>query len=97
MNSQIDTEALITDLKAMVRDSEQLLQSVAGASGEKAEALRERLAQAVTAAQESCKIIESTARQKLAAADETIRDHPYQSIGVALAAGVVLGVLLARK
>lgn len=97
MNSRIDTEALITDLKAVVRDSEQLLQSVSGAGGEKAEALRERLTQTAKSAQESCKILESTAREKLAAADETIRDHPYQSIGAALAAGVVLGVLLARK
>jgi ElaB/YqjD/DUF883 family membrane-anchored ribosome-binding protein len=26
-----------------------------------------------------------------------IRDHPYQSIGVALAVGVVIGALVARK
>jgi len=30
-------------------------------------------------------------------ADKTIRDHPYQSIGIAVGVGLLIGVLVARK
>ena len=30
-------------------------------------------------------------------ADVVIRDHPYQSIGIAFGVGVLIGVLVARK
>ena len=31
------------------------------------------------------------------AADKTIRDHPYESIGVAFGLGLLIGVLVTRK
>jgi ElaB/YqjD/DUF883 family membrane-anchored ribosome-binding protein len=31
------------------------------------------------------------------AADEVVREHPYQAVGIALGVGLLIGVLLARS
>lgn len=97
MNTRFNTDVLVEDLKTVVRDSEQLLAAVSNATGEKAEALRERLSESLEKARETCCKLEQKAKEGAMAADVVIRDHPYQSIGVALAAGLVIGALLARR
>jgi ElaB/YqjD/DUF883 family membrane-anchored ribosome-binding protein len=97
MSSRFNTDTLVSDLKSVVRDSEQLLQAVAGATGEKADELRERLADTIESARETCRNLEGKTKDTLKAADTVVRDHPYQSLGVALALGVILGVVVARK
>jgi ElaB/YqjD/DUF883 family membrane-anchored ribosome-binding protein len=97
MNNRINTDALVSDLKGVVRDSEQLLAAVAETSGEKAAALRTRLSETLETARETCHKLEAKTQQSLEAADHVIRGHPYQSIGIALALGVVIGAVVARK
>ncbi len=97
MSTRINTDPLVADLKAVVRDSEQLLAAVADVSGEKAETLRRRLAESLETARETCRKLEGKTKESLQAADVVIRDHPYQSIGIALALGVVVGAVIARK
>jgi ElaB/YqjD/DUF883 family membrane-anchored ribosome-binding protein len=97
MNARFNTEALVTDLKNVVRDSEELLAAVSDATGERAEELREKLNEKLAHARVACRKLEGRTRESLEEADKVIRDHPYQSIGVALAVGVVIGALVARK
>jgi ElaB/YqjD/DUF883 family membrane-anchored ribosome-binding protein len=97
MNARVNTEALVTDLKNVVRDSEELLAAVSDATSEKAEELRERLSEKLEAARVACRKLEGRTKESLEAADTVIREHPYQSMGVALALGVVIGVVAARK
>ena len=97
MSNRLNTEPLVSDLKSVVRDSEQLLESIADATGEKAVELRRRLTENIQAAREACCRLEGKAKEGIKGADLTIREHPYQSIAVALAAGVVIGALVARK
>jgi ElaB/YqjD/DUF883 family membrane-anchored ribosome-binding protein len=40
---------------------------------------------------------EQKAVESAKAADRVVRDHPYQTIGVAFGLGVLLGVLLRRR
>ena len=40
---------------------------------------------------------EEKAVERAKAADKVIRDHPYQTIGIAFGLGVLLGVLARRK
>jgi len=97
MTARFNTEALVTDLKNVVRDSEELLAAVSDATGEKAEALREKLGEKLEAARVACRKLEDKTKEGIDSADRLIRDHPYQSIGVALAVGVVIGAVVARK
>jgi ElaB/YqjD/DUF883 family membrane-anchored ribosome-binding protein len=94
MNSRSEVCDLASDLKKVITDSEQAL---AAAAGEKVEALKAELTGLVENAREVCGKLEKQTKQCVAAADNTIRDHPYQSIGVAAAVGLIIGVLIARK
>ena len=95
--SEVNTERLVTDLKRVVRDSEELLQATAGAVGDRAHQVRERLSDALESAKRTCRKLEEKAIEGAKATDKVIRDHPYQSIGVALGVGLLIGVLATRK
>ena len=91
------TDKLVTDLKRVVRDSEELLKDSAGAVGEKAHEMRERLAKTLEAAKATCRRLEEKAIEGAKATDKVIREHPYHSIGVAFGIGLLIGVLVTRK
>ncbi len=88
---------LAQDLKSVVRDAEDLMQATAGDLGEKAKAARSRLVLALDRAKASCRDMEDKAIAAAKSADKVIRAHPYESMGVAFAAGLLIGVLVARK
>jgi ElaB/YqjD/DUF883 family membrane-anchored ribosome-binding protein len=91
------TEKLLEDLKAVVRDGEELLRAGAHELGERGVAARERLAAALEAAKETRQRLEKRAREGIKATDKIVREHPYQSIGIAFGAGLLIGVLINRK
>jgi ElaB/YqjD/DUF883 family membrane-anchored ribosome-binding protein len=91
------SEKLVTDLKRVVRDSEELLQDSAEAVGEKAHELRDRMTRVLELAKVAGRRLELKVKQGTNAADSVIRDHPYQSLGIAFGVGVLIGVLVARK
>jgi ElaB/YqjD/DUF883 family membrane-anchored ribosome-binding protein len=88
---------LMTDLKAVVRDAEELMKATAGQAGEKLTELRGRLSTALEAAKGTCNRLQDKTAEVAKATDKCIRDHPYQTIGVAFGVGVLLGVLISRK
>ena len=89
--------ALARDLKAAVHDAEALLQATANDASEKAKEARTKLSEAIGRAKASCQQLEQKATAAAKAADRVIRDHPYESIGVAFGVGLLIGVLVARK
>jgi ElaB/YqjD/DUF883 family membrane-anchored ribosome-binding protein len=91
------TEKMVTDLKRVVHDSEELLRDSKGALGEQAEELKQKLAHAVAAAKETCARLQEKTKEVAKATDATIREHPYQAIGVALGVGVLVGILIGRR
>ena len=94
---EVSTDKLVTDLKRVVRDSEELLQASAGAVGEKAHEMRERLSRTLESAKATCRRVEDKAIEGAKATDKVIREHPYESIGVAFGIGLLVGVLVTRK
>ncbi len=91
-------EELLQDLRALISEAEAMLgSSLKEHSAEAVEALRERFASAQERLSQAC----TTARQKVTAGahqvDDTIREHPYQSIAIAAGVGVLVGVLLGRN
>jgi ElaB/YqjD/DUF883 family membrane-anchored ribosome-binding protein len=91
------TEKLLQDLKAVVQDGEELLQAGINELGEKGLAARERLAAALETARETRRKLEEKALAGAKATDRIVREHPYESIGIAFGFGLLLGVLLTRK
>ena len=94
---QVSTERLIDDMKNVVTDSEILMREVGNELSEKAKQARARLAVSLESAKERCGELQERAKLTAKAADEMVHEHPYTSMGVALAAGVLIGVLIARK
>src|SRR5437660_532817 len=98
MNSiERNTEKLAADLKRVIHDSEELLEASGEAVTEKAKEVRSRLRGTLERARRTCRELEEQALRGAKAADELVRQHPYESIGVALGIGLVLGILARRK
>lgn len=96
-SAQTPTE-LLADLKTLVRDAEAMLSStVSEQSAEAFEAIRERF----SIAQERLAHVYARARKRVVAGaactDTAIRDHPYQSLAIALGVGLIIGVLVRRR
>jgi len=93
---EASTERLLNDLKAVVRDGEELLRVRIQDLSEKGMAARERLEAALEAARETRRKLQDRATASAQATDRAIRDHPYESVGIAFGAGMLLGILLNR-
>src|SRR3954471_19084646 len=93
----ISTERIVADMKLVMRDAEDLLKATADEVGAKTKEARVQLTETLRDAREKCGELEAKAIEGAKAADKTIREHPYQSIGVAFGVGLVLGILLQRK
>ena len=100
-NNDVSKEKLVADLKIVVADAEELLRATASQAGEKVSAARERIQASLATAKVKLSDAEDALleRSKLAAkaTDEYVRDNPWQAVGVAAVAGLVLGVLISRR
>jgi ElaB/YqjD/DUF883 family membrane-anchored ribosome-binding protein len=56
--------------------------------------MRRRLAAALESAKETCQRLEERTVAAAKATDQTIRAHPYESIGIAFGLGLLVGVLV---
>ena len=90
-------ERLANDLKTLVHDAEELMKVTASAAGEKVSELRDRLSAAIESAKGNCEQMQGTTVAAAQATDRTIREHPYESIGIAFGVGLLLGFLVGRK
>jgi len=97
MTTHEANQRLAADLRLVVRDAEELLKATAGEAGEKVKELRSRLAKALESAKATCERLQEKTVEAAKATDHVIREHPYESIGVAFGVGLLIGVLVARR
>jgi len=90
-------EKLVTDLKTLSHDAEAMLSATAGQAGEKVSELRSRLHASLESAKATYKRIEERTIAGAKVADKTIREHPYETAGVAFGIGLLIGVLVSRR
>jgi ElaB/YqjD/DUF883 family membrane-anchored ribosome-binding protein len=100
-HSHMARERVLADLRALAHDSEELLKATASDVSEKAKEARTRLAAALERSKSTMEELQNQAiaGAKAAAkkADTVIREHPYESLGVAFGVGLVIGVLVGRR
>ncbi|MBM0104330.1 DUF883 domain-containing protein [Steroidobacter sp. S1-65] len=103
MNAQpeVSTDQLVADLKTVVEDAEALLKATSTLTGEKIQEVRARAEESLRQARVRLTEVEEEAmrraREVAEAADEYVRENPWQSVGIAAGVGLVLGLLLARR
>ena len=95
--SEINTDRLVSDLKSVTRDAEELLKTVAGERGNGSNEMRQRLSSAIESAKATYHRLEGKAVTGAKATDKAIRAHPYESLGIAFGMGLLVGVLMGRK
>jgi ElaB/YqjD/DUF883 family membrane-anchored ribosome-binding protein len=96
-DDRVNRQKLISDLKVVVHDAEELMKATATDLGERAREARVKLAATLESAKASCKKLEEKTLATAKAADRVIRDHPYHSVGVAFGVGLLVGVLVNRR
>jgi ElaB/YqjD/DUF883 family membrane-anchored ribosome-binding protein len=72
------------------------MEAIEHGDSEKGE-LRAKLEAAVEKAKAVCERLEEKTVDAAKATDKTIREHPYQAIGIAFGVGLLIGVLAARS
>ncbi len=97
MTTEQTNERLAEDLKSLAHDADELMKATAGQTGDKVSELRGRLATALESAKATCQRLEEKTVAAAKATDHAIREHPYESIGIAFGLGLLVGVLVARK
>lgn len=90
-------DKIVADLKTLVSDAEELLKVTAGDLSDRAKDARARLQVALEKARTSAHLWEEKAAAGAKATDKLIREHPYQTVGVAFGIGVLLGALINRR
>jgi len=100
-HSHLARDRVLADLKTLAHDAEDLLKATAGDVSVKTREIRARLAKALERAQANyAELQEQTVAFAKAAAKKTdvvIREHPYESLGVAFGLGLLIGVLVTRR
>lgn len=87
----------LEDLKALVRDAEEIMAQSGDAADAQVSELHKRLREAVERSRDRLRTMESAAEEHLRECDAYVRTHPYQTVGVAFAVGTLLGLLLGRR
>jgi ElaB/YqjD/DUF883 family membrane-anchored ribosome-binding protein len=89
------------DIKTVITDGEDLLKAAAEVSGEGFAVARakfeEKLGGARARLADASQAAAGTARETAAAADAYVHDSPWTAIGIAAAAGMLVGFLAARR
>lgn len=96
-HERVDRAKLTADLKVVMHDLEEMIKATAGDMSEKARDMRARLNVSLASAKAACGRLEDKAVAGARAADQAIRAHPYESIGIAFGVGLLVGLLVTRK
>lgn len=100
-HSRLARERALLDLKTLISDTEALLQATAQDVRAETKEIRARVTAALERARATCTELQqqgaAAGRTVVKRADTVIREHPYQTIGVALGVGLLIGVLAAWR
>jgi ElaB/YqjD/DUF883 family membrane-anchored ribosome-binding protein len=94
-------EKLMSDLRVVISDAEELLRMTADQAGESMAGVRERMqARLNQATAELHRLQDLTVAQVKAAGhatDEFVHENPWKSVGIAAGIGLVVGLLISRR
>jgi len=95
MNKQ--TQSVSNDMGTLAEDARALVAATADVAGEKVEEARKRLSAALENGREIYGRVRAKAVEGAKVADQTVRENPYQSMGIAFGVGALIGYLVSRR
>jgi ElaB/YqjD/DUF883 family membrane-anchored ribosome-binding protein len=94
-------QRLVSDMKSVVADTEEILRATAGVAGEKMSGLRERLTERLHDAKlriaDAEEALVDRTKAAARATDDYVNDNPWQAVGIAAGIGFLLGVIIGRR
>ncbi len=93
----IQKQAQGNDLSTLAEDARALMAATADVAGDKVGEARTRLAAALESGKEICGRVREKAVEGVKAADEAVREHPYQAIAIGVGIGALIGYFIARS
>lgn len=100
-DTALSKDKLVSDLKVVVADAEELLKATASQAGEKAAELRTRIQDRlrdakVRLADAEAALIDTT-KAAARATDDFVHENPWKAVGIAAGVGLLLGVIIGRR
>jgi ElaB/YqjD/DUF883 family membrane-anchored ribosome-binding protein len=101
MDGETSKEKLVTDLKTLIGDAEELLKATTNQAGEKVTAARQKIEQSLIEGKKALadaeKIVIQKSKEYADVADDYVRENPWSAVGVAAGVGLILGLLIRRS
>ena len=99
--SMAHKDKLMSDLKVVVADAEELLRMTADQAGDRAAGVRSRVQATMNQAKADLVRLQDAALAKARAAghatDEYVHENPWKAMGIAAGVGLVMGLLVSRR
>ena len=93
-------ERLVSDLKNLINDAEELLRATATQAGEKVSVARQKIEQSLIEGRKALgdaeKVLVQKTKEAADVADDYVRENPWSAVGIAAGLGLVLGLLIRR-
>jgi ElaB/YqjD/DUF883 family membrane-anchored ribosome-binding protein len=97
----VTKDKLLTDLRVVVADAEELLRATAGQAGDKMAEVRSKLQDHLANAKVSLADAQAAMVERAKAVghctDEYVQDNPWRSVGIAAGIGFIVGLLIGRR
>ena len=94
-------EKLVSDMKVVVSDAEEILRATAGVAGEKVGELRERIIDRLRDAKvriaDAEEMLVDRTKAAARATDDYVNDNPWQAVGIAAGIGLLVGIIIGRR
>lgn len=101
MDAEANKERLVTDLRALINDAEELLKVTANQAGETVTIARQKIEQSLIEGKKALadaeKMLVQKTREAADVADDYVRDNPWSAVGIAVGVGLLLGILIRRS
>lgn len=101
MNTEVNTDQLMSDIKTVMQDAEALLKATSAQTGERIQEVRARAEQSLQKARVRLQEVEQEtmkrAQEVADATEEYVRGNPWQSVGIAAGVGLLVGLMLSRR
>ena len=99
--SSSSKEKLVSDMKVVVSDAEEILRATAGVAGDRIGELRERITDRlrdakVRLADAEALLVDRT-KAAARATDDYVNDNPWRAVGIAAGIGLLLGIIIGRR
>lgn len=96
-----EQQQLVSDMKSVIADAEDMLSATADQAGEKVATLRARIQDRLKGARARLSEAEATlvakSRAAARATDAYVHESPWTAVGIAAGVGLLIGVILGRR